>query len=209
MRSYVQQADDAGELREVGARGIGFQLVPAIAPGAAATVRAGSFPVRVRLRCGGKQLGDEFPVVNSSCQWVAREGEEFTSFDVLGAEAGDSWLVVTLENKGDGVISAGAKTRYTAQVQEATELPTAAPADGDGYRIRPGTLSHDLYFSGTLGDVTVWQRSRGGTWYESTQVIDGNDGESHLEVKVAADRIYFQAAGAGQLLELDVTEEVG
>lgn len=208
MRANVTQANDAGELRECGARGIGFQLVPAIAPGAAADVRAGSFPVRVRLRAGGKQL-EEIPVVNAGCFWVAREGEEFTSFDVLGSEAGDSWLVVTLEHKGDGIISAGAKTRYTAQVQEATEIPTADPAGDDGYRIRPGTLSHDLYFSGVLDDVTVWQRSRGGNWYESSQVIAGADGEAHLAVLVAADRIYFQAAGAGQLLELDVTEEVG
>lgn len=200
--------NSAGTAERVGGRGVGFQLVPALVVGVAATQRAGSFPVTVKLRnARGGFSGEPIPVTNSDSFFF---DEAFDQLDVTGGEASDAFLVRVFESKAEGVIPAPSKARASCTVQAATAVPTIAPVGVVGFRVRPGTLGHNFFFTGTLQTARIWCRSKGGTWVDSQVDIDATvEAVAYRSNFVGADRIYLQAGAGTMNVEVDAVEEVG
>lgn len=203
--------DSAGNAAKCGGEGIGFRLIPSAPRDAAGTVRLGSFPVAVRLRSKtGGFVGEPIEIANSDARFERDAGDEFGSFDIIGGEAGDSWLVETYERKCQGVIPAPGKTRRTCTVQAATAMPTIAPVGAVGFRIRPGTVGHNFGFTGTLQAARIWARMKSGTWIDTLEDIDATvEPVAYRAAWVSADRLYLRSAAATMNVEVDAVEEVG
>ena len=210
MRTRPIVLDANGRAEKCANSGVGFRLMPAAPTDAKSTTRLGSFPVTVRLRGpgSGSYIGDPLTIVASDVRYC-EDGEEFGNLDIVDGEAFDGWLVETFETRGGGVIPSGNKTRRTATVQTATALSNAAPVGAVGFRVRPGTLGHNFYFSGTLAAARIWARSKAGTWTDTLEDIDATtEPVAYRATFVSADRLYLQAP-ATMSLEVDVVEEVG
>lgn len=203
-------ADSSGLIVDAGRPGgLGFRLVPAVAYDSAAALRPGSFPVTVKFRGGALP---PLTIYNSDVKYLAEKHEGFT---IEGAESGDAWVVEEYRHRNEGTIPSGAKGRRTVAVQgTATAVPTGNPSGTDGYKVRPGTLGHNFYFSGLTSTRTadVWVRSRTGNWYDTAPdgTIDPSTGVvEYRGVAITADRIYLKASGAGLNVEIDADIEVG
>lgn len=200
--------DSTGKAERVGGTGLGFQLVPALIVGAVATQRAGSFPINVRRRNSrGGYVDELIPITNGDALFFE---ESFDQIDVLNGEASDCFLLRVFETRAEGVICAAGKQRASCTVQAATAVPTIVPVGAVGFRVRPGTIGHNFYFTGTLQLARIWCRSKGGTWVDSQVDIDATIEAVAFRLNwVGADRIYLQAAAGTMNVEVDATEEVG
>lgn len=203
MRSTTLRADADGKILNAAGRGIGFMLTPAVSQGASATIRPGSFPVKVRF------IGEGEPFEVSAAK--SYERREFQGFAIEGCESGDSWEVTVLEECGERVSPPATRTRVPVQVQASAAIPTIAPTlVTEGARVRPGTIGHTFYFTGVAQLIRIWVRSRGGTWFDTGEDID--TAAQLVEARQAfmpGDRIYLRAPLAGTNVEIDAVEEVG
>ncbi|MFZ5469470.1 MAG: hypothetical protein ACOZIN_08540 [Myxococcota bacterium] len=207
MKSRIRQADADGKILQAGGTGIGFCLLPAVEPGAGATVGPGSYPVRVRFKGEGEVLE-----ISNGTPFVRHQ--PFRGFDVENCQQGDSWQIVTLESRCESIGAAAAKTRHARQVQAATAIPTAAAVNGDasGFRLYPGDRELQFYITGAGVDVDLYTQALSGVWHLAERLAEAADARPLVIARTVAGaigRLYLRASAGGGLVEIDRESEVG
>ncbi|MFN7132855.1 MAG: hypothetical protein ACK4N5_12305 [Myxococcales bacterium] len=198
----ILRADASGAIRNAAATCRGFALVPAVELGADADAMPGCFPVRVKPRAGGEAL-----IVSSSAPLFMGSALE-RGFDLEGCRPGDSWQILTFEDRAAGVLPAP-KTQRLVRLASPAAVGVAAPVGEVGQLVRPHYRSWVFYFSGALGAAKLWARSAGGVWYAAEDLSPVDEPVISRVVLAGGGRIAIVAAAPGMNVEIDVNVEVG